>query len=79
MNKRLYCFVLTINKIIKDSFNDDNIPEEIREVIGKFLEVEDTFSQGDSKDKMYEQILKLTLEKIEQNQREKILKWCDEY
>ena len=78
MNQLLHWSALTINKIIKDSFNDDNIPEEIQVVIGKFLEVEDTFS-GDSKDKMYEVILKHTLEKFEKNQREKILKWCDEY
>jgi hypothetical protein len=71
--------LLTINKIIRDSFNDEDMPEEIRKIIAKFLEVEDTFSKGDSKDKMYEQILKLTLEKTENAQREKMLKWCDEY
>ena len=70
---------MTINKIIGDSFDDDGIPEGIRKIVAKFLEVEDTFSRGGSKDKMYEQILKQALEKTENIEREKILKWCDEY
>ena len=71
---------MTINKIIKDGFtNDDGVPEEILILIGKFLEVEDTFSKGDSKDKMYEQILQTTLSKTEKSRREKMMKWCDEY
>jgi hypothetical protein len=70
---------LTINKIITDSFDDDDIPKEIRKIIARFLEVEDTSSYTGSKDKMYEQILKNVLKEIEKDQREKILKWCNEY
>jgi len=70
---------LAINKIIKDSFDDDKIPKEIREIISKFLEIEDTGLGSGSKDKLYEQILKNALEKYEKNQRDNVLKWCEEY
>ncbi len=70
---------MAINKIIKDSFDDDKIPKEIREIISKFLEIEDANYGDGSKDKMYEQILKNSLEKYEKNQRDNVLKWCEEY
>ena len=70
---------MAINKIIKDSFDDDKIPKEIREIISKFLEIEDTGLGSGSKDKLYEQILKNALEKYEKNQRDNVLKWCEEY
>ena len=70
---------MTINKLIKDSFDDGKIPKEIREIISKFLDIEDANYGGSSKDKMYEQILKNSLEKYEKNQRDNVLKWCEEY
>ncbi len=69
---------MTINKIIKDSFDDNGIPKEIREIISRFLEIEDEYA-GDSKDKMYEQTLQTALNNFDKNQRENVLKWCKEY
>ena len=69
---------MTINKIIKDSFDDDDIPKDIRKIIARFLEVEDTSSYTGAKDKMYEQILKNALKEMDEKHRVKILKWCKE-
>ena len=43
------------------------------------MEIEDANYGDGSKDKMYEQILKNSLEKYEKNQRDNVLKWCEEY
>ena len=71
---------MTINPIISNNFhNDDRLPNEILETIDKFLEIEDTRTYSDdSKDKMYEVILKRLLDNLNKDEREKVLKWCKE-
>jgi uncharacterized protein YaaW (UPF0174 family) len=72
--------LLTINKIIQDSFNDDGgMPKEIRDIVNSFLEVEDSNANEKVKDKMYEQILQNSLNLMEKNQRTSILEWCKDY
>lgn len=72
--------MLTINKIIKDSFTDDvDMPKEIRDIVNSFLEVEDSDANEKVKDKMYEQILQNSLNLMEKNQRTSILEWCKDY
>lgn len=75
--------VLTINPIITENFHsaDDDVPPEILEIIDKFLELEDTGTYSESsKDKMYEQILKASIEKQKSaNRRDEVIKWCKEY
>ena len=74
---------MTINKIIIDNFHDsgDDVPAEILELIDRFLEIEDTTTYSESaKDKMYEQILKASIEKQKNAKtRDEVIKWCKEY
>ena len=74
---------MTINKIITENFHDsgDDVPTEILELIDKFLEIEDTNTFSESaKDKMYEQILKASIEKQKKAKtRDEVIKWCKEY
>ena len=74
---------MTINKIITENFHDSggDIPTEILELIDKFLEIEDTNTFSESaKDKMYEQILKASIEKQKKAKtRDEVIKWCKEY
>ena len=74
---------MTINSIITDNFHDagSDVPPEILEIIDKFLELEgiDTYGES-SKDKMYEQILKTSIEKQKISEtRDGVMKWCEEY
>ena len=74
---------MTINSIITDNFHDagSGVPPEILEIIDKFLELEDTGTYSESsKDKMYEQILKASIEeqKISKT-KDDVMKWCKEY
>lgn len=73
---------MTINPIISDNFNDagGDMPDEILEIIHKFLEIEDTGTYSESsKDKMYEQILKASIDKFDKSKRDEVIKWCKEY
>ena len=74
---------MTINKIIIDNFHDsgDDVPAEILELIDRFFEVEDTTTYSESsKDKMYEQILKVWIAKQnDAKSRDEVIKWCKEY
>ena len=74
---------MTINSIITDNFHDagSDAPPEILEIIDKFLELEDTGTYSESsKDKMYEQILKASIEKQKISEtKNDVMKWCKEY
>lgn len=74
---------MTINSIITDNFHDagSDVPPEILEIIDKFLELEDTGTYSESsKDKMYEQILKASIEKQKISEtKNDVMKWCKEY
>ena len=74
---------MTINSIIADNFHDadSGVPSEILEIIDKFLELEDTGTYSESsKDKMYEQILKASIEKQKISKtKDDVMKWCKEY
>ena len=73
--------ILTINREISDNFhNDDTLPKGFLEAIDKFLEIEDTGTYSeDSKDKMYEQILKGLFDKLNEDEKKELVKWCKEY
>lgn len=74
---------MTVNPIISGNFHDadNDVPPEILEIIDKFLELEDTGTYSESsKDKMYEQILKASIEKQKiSKKRDDVIKWCKEY
>ena len=74
---------MTINSIIADNFHDagSDVPSEILEIIDKFLELEDTGTYSESsKDKMYEQILKASIEKQKISKtKDDVMEWCKEY
>lgn len=72
---------MTINHEISDNFhNDDTLPKGFLESIDKFLEIEDTGTYSeDSKDKMYEQILKGLFDKLNEDEKKELVKWCKEY
>jgi hypothetical protein len=70
---------MTINKIISDSFDDPDIPNELKIIIKRFLEIEDSTMGYESKDKIYEQILKNSLDTLDNLKRVDLLKWCREY
>ena len=74
---------MTINSIITDNFHDagGDVPPEILEIIDKFLELEDTGTYSESsKDKMYEQILKASIEKQKISKtKDDVMEWCKEY
>ena len=83
INDQLCIQILPINPIIPNNFHDGNngAPDEFLEIIDSFLEIEDsgTFSES-SKDKLYEQILKNSLDKLkDKTKREKLLKWCNDF
>ena len=71
---------MTINPISGDNFDHSDAPDEFKKIINKFLEIEDigTYTE-DAKDKMYEQILKFSLDKLEKAEREKLLDWCKKF
>ena len=74
---------MAINSIITDNFHDagGDVPPEILEIIDKFLELEDTGTYSESsKDKMYEQILKASIDKQKASEtKDDVMKWCKEY
>lgn len=72
---------MTINREIYDNFhNDDTLPKGFLESIDKFLEIEDTGTYSeDSKDKMYEQILKGLFDKLNEDEKKELVKWCKGY
>ena len=73
---------LAINPIISGNFDDasGDVPDEIIKIIHKLLEIEDmgTYSES-SKDKIYEQILKASIDKFDESKRDEVIKWCKEY
>ena len=80
INYQLYTQILTINPIIEDNFRDSDAPDEFKEIINKFLKIEDigTYTE-DAKDKTYEQILKFSLDKLEKAKRKELLDWCKKF
>ena len=72
---------MTINHEITDNFhNDDTMPKGFLESIDKFLEIEDTGTYSeDSKDKMYDQILKILFDKLNEDEKKELVKWCKDY
>ena len=70
---------MTINPIISDAFDDPGIPNDIKIIIKKFLETEDSTMGDQSKDKVYEQILKNLLDTLDNLKKDELVKWCKEY
>ena len=80
INDQLHTQILTINPIIEDNFRDSDAPDEFKEIINKFLKIEDigTYTE-DAKDKTYEQILKFSLDNLEKAKRKELLDWCKKF
>lgn len=68
---------LVVNKIILDAFDsDDNIPKELRDLINRFLELED--GEYLKKQDAIAVLLEKRLEAANLISNKEVLKWCEE-
>lgn len=68
---------LAVNKIILDAFDsDDNIPKELRDLINRFLELED--GEYSKKQDAIAVLLEKRLEAANLISNKEVLKWCEE-
>lgn len=67
---------MVVNKIITDHFKDDSgVPTELLDIIGRFLEIEDSDTYKEMS------IAKLFEQRLEKNYVGKtdFVKWCEDY
>ncbi len=70
---------MAINKIISDTFDSDDVPKELGDLINRLLILEDGDNTYSNKQDAIAKLLESRLEKMGLVTNEKFVKWCEEY
>ena len=69
---------MVVNKLIKDAFDDSNIPKELTDLINRFLDQEDVGTYSNKQDAIAK-LLEDRLTDLKLVDNKELVKWCEDY